>query len=73
MQLEKEIDIVVKWWKKTVSSANLQNDKLNTACHNTRQVLDLIQEINNFLDQLEQELPLQGVFYIILCNFIFAL
>ncbi len=52
---------MVKSWDTTVQAALTQNQKLRSACEKTREVLDLIHEINTFLDQLEQELPLQSV------------
>ena len=60
-ELEEEISGVVKSWDTTVQAALTQNQKLRSACEKTREVLDLIHEINTFLDQLEQELPLQSV------------
>ena len=53
VELEAEMNTVTRTWERTVDAALSQNNKLKTACNKTREVLDLIQEINNFLDQVD--------------------
>ena len=60
-QLEFEITEVVRSWESTVSAASVQNGKLKVAHTKSSEVLELMREINNFLDQLEEDLPQEGV------------
>ena len=59
--LESEISEVSNTWSSTVRSAKAQNLKLKTAYEKSREVLELMNEINKFLDLLELELPREGV------------
>ena len=44
-----------------MSAASVQNGKLKVAHTKSSEVLELMREINNFLDQLEEDLPQEGV------------
>ena len=59
-QFRGELDALNQNWSATVAAARLQNAKLRRARDKSREVLDLLTEINAFLDQLEQELPSEG-------------
>lgn len=52
---------MIRGWEQTVSAARTQNNKLRVAHAKSREVFELMREINNFLDQLEQDLPQEGV------------
>ncbi len=56
-QFREELTALNARWAATVSAARAQNAKLRRAYDKSREVLDLLAEINTFLDQLEQELP----------------
>jgi dystrophin len=56
-QFRDELAAVNQHWALTVSAARAQNAQLRRAYDKSREVLDLLTEINSFLDQLEQELP----------------
>ena len=60
-ELESDISEISSTWNSTINSAKAQNSKLKSAYQKSREVLELMNEINNFLDQLEQELPRDGV------------
>jgi dystrophin len=47
-------------WAATVGAARAQNAKLLRARDKSREIMELLTEINTFLDQLEQELPAEG-------------
>ena len=59
--LEAELHDVITNWETIVLAAAAQNRKLQAAYTKSREVFDLLQEINTFLDQLEVELPGEGV------------
>ena len=60
VELSKKLDTVNSDWEVTVTTANNQNEKLRKAFNKSKEVVQLVKEINQFLDQLEGELAGSG-------------
>ena len=60
-RLEADLGRLDQTWQSTVAAARAQNTKLSTAYNKSREVMDLMNEITKFLDQLEVDLPPEGV------------
>jgi len=59
-ELGDQLDNVNTDWDVTVNTANKQNNKLRKAFNKSSEVVELVREINQFLDQLEGELAGSG-------------
>ena len=55
-ELEEQLEVLTNDWNSTMKAAGDQNERLRTASEESSKVMELIQDINLFLDQIESEL-----------------
>ena len=55
-ELEEQLEVLTNDWNTTMKAAGDQNERLRTASEESSKVIELIGDINVFLDQIESEL-----------------